>query len=55
MWLEALHRTHPADAVVLSGGVFQNRLLLELLADRLRDLPVWTAARVPPNDGGLAP
>lgn len=54
MFVEMLRQRHPAEAIVLSGGVFQNRLLLELLAERLPILPVWTAARVPPNDGGLA-
>ena len=42
--------------VALSGGVFQNRLLLELLQQRLRQLSfeVYINQRVPPNDGGLA-
>ncbi len=44
------------DLVVLSGGVFQNRLLLErtlagLTASRLRTL---VPVRLPPNDGGIA-
>lgn len=39
---------------MLSGGVFQNWLLLELLRDRLLDVPVWTPIRLPPNDAGLA-
>jgi hydrogenase maturation protein HypF len=42
--------------VVLSGGCFQNALLLEALIRRLRQSglePHWAAA-VPPNDGGLA-
>jgi hydrogenase maturation protein HypF len=42
--------------VVLSGGVFQNRLLLERTADRLerRGLRVLIPRRLPPNDGGIA-
>lgn len=46
----------PTLPVVLSGGVFQNRVLVELLAvswpsnGRLLGLP----GRIPPNDGGLA-
>lgn len=42
--------------VALSGGVFQNRLLLELLIPRLRDegFTVLLNRQVPPNDGGLA-
>jgi hydrogenase maturation protein HypF len=42
--------------VALSGGVFQNRLLLEGLAARLAALnfQVYTNRRVPPNDGGLS-
>ncbi|WP_022948158.1 carbamoyltransferase HypF [Methylohalobius crimeensis] len=42
--------------VVLSGGVFQNRLLLETTTECLRDkgLRVWIPQQVPMNDGGLA-
>ncbi len=42
--------------VVLSGGCFQNRLLLEGLASALREdgLTVYTHHLVPPNDGGLS-
>ncbi len=48
-----------ADAgqpVVLSGGVFQNVLLLELTLRGLRakDIRVLTHRLVPPNDGGIA-
>jgi hydrogenase maturation protein HypF len=44
------------DLVVLSGGVFQNRLLLERAADRLhaRGLRVLVPRRLPPNDGGIS-
>jgi hydrogenase maturation protein HypF len=43
-------------AVVLSGGVWQNALLLELAAGSLREagFEVYTHRRVPPNDGGLS-
>ncbi|MBN2375313.1 MAG: carbamoyltransferase HypF [Sedimentisphaerales bacterium] len=42
--------------VFLSGGCFINRLLLSMLASRLRDLgmEVYTHSRVPTGDGGLA-
>ncbi len=42
--------------VALSGGVFQNRLLLELTAGLLEQagLRVLTHSLVPPNDGGIA-
>lgn len=42
--------------VVLSGGVFQNRLLTEEVADLLADegFQVYCHRLVPPNDGGLA-
>jgi hydrogenase maturation protein HypF len=42
--------------VVLSGGCFQNRYLLERTVDRLlakNFRPYWHQ-RVPPNDGGIA-
>lgn len=42
--------------VALSGGVFQNRLLLEQLVSRLEEMAfqVYTNRRVPPNDGGIS-
>ncbi len=44
------------DLVVLSGGVFQNRLLLERTATALEDagLRVLVPRLLPPNDGGIA-
>ncbi len=44
------------DTVVLSGGVFQNELLLEDLKSLLTNgaLQVWTNHAVPPNDGGIS-
>ena len=45
-----------APTVALSGGVFQNALLLDLTLKQLHDkgLYVITHHRVPPNDGGIA-
>jgi hydrogenase maturation protein HypF len=42
--------------LVLSGGVFQNELLLEDLKSLLETEPieVWTNHAVPPNDGGIS-
>ena len=42
--------------VVLGGGVFQNRLLVELLVESLarHPQPVGLPGMIPPNDGGLA-
>jgi hydrogenase maturation protein HypF len=44
------------DTVVLSGGVFQNELLLLDLRDLLTGsgLVIWTNHAVPPNDGGIS-
>ena len=41
---------------MLSGGVFQNELLLEDLKSLLgsRSLRVWTNRAVPSNDGGIS-
>ncbi|MGZ3622239.1 MAG: carbamoyltransferase HypF [Ktedonobacteraceae bacterium] len=43
-------------AVALSGGVFQNQLLLERLVQRLEEMAfqVYINRRVPPNDGGIS-
>jgi hydrogenase maturation protein HypF len=51
-----LARSHGVAAVALSGGVFQNRTLLEATARRLREagLAVLTHREVPANDGGLS-
>jgi hydrogenase maturation protein HypF len=48
-------RYHVSD-VVLSGGVFQNDLLLEMLVALLSDsrLRVLTNSSTPPNDGGIS-
>jgi len=44
------------NVVVLSGGVFQNRILLEAVARHLDDagLRALVPQRLPPNDGGIA-
>jgi hydrogenase maturation protein HypF len=44
------------DVVALSGGVFQNKLLLEQLMQRLKEMAflVYINRRVPPNDGGIS-
>ncbi len=41
---------------MLSGGVFQNRLLLERTVERLTatGLRVLIPERLPPNDGGIS-
>ena len=45
-----------AKAIVLTGGVFQNRLLLEGVLRRLEsaDVPVLAPTRFPANDGGIS-
>ena len=44
------------NKAALSGGVFQNRLLLELTDHMLRDrgFEVLKHQLIPPNDGGIA-
>ena len=49
-------RRASAERVILSGGCFQNRYLLERTIARLRATgfrPAWHQ-RIPPNDGGIA-
>lgn len=54
--LNAICRTRKLSTVVLSGGVFQNELLLQDLKELLDNekLQVWTNHAVPPNDGGIS-
>jgi len=49
----ALCEAYALDTVVLSGGVFQNQLLLAEIA-AVATFRVWTNAAVPPNDGGIS-
>lgn len=50
----ALGEEHGVGTVVLSGGVFQNELLLEELKTRLGSFTVWSNREVPANDGGIS-
>jgi hydrogenase maturation protein HypF len=55
--LVAVCRAQHLNTVVLSGGVFQNELLLEDVRRSLAplaDLQIWTNHLVPPNDGGIS-
>jgi hydrogenase maturation protein HypF len=47
---------YEARTVVLSGGVFQNEMLLSDLKDATAatHLQIWTNHLVPPNDGGIS-
>jgi hydrogenase maturation protein HypF len=53
---EALRDTTGLGTVALSGGVFQNMLLLERTVAGLeaRGFRALTHSRVPPNDGGIS-
>lgn len=44
------------NKVVLSGGTFQNRIILERAENRLKDsnFDVFTQSAIPSNDGGIA-
>jgi len=54
--LTTVCEVHNLNIVVLSGGVFQNELLLEELKSLLESNPIeiWTNHAVPPNDGGIS-
>ena len=54
--LPSMCRTHNTDTIVLSGGVFQNEMLLEDLKAMLggTQLQIWTNHSVPANDGGIS-
>jgi len=51
-----LRERHGLSAVALSGGVFQNLLLLDQVVSRLaeRGFRVLVHSRVPCNDGGIS-
>ncbi len=51
-----LNHYNSSNQVVLTGGVFQNRILLEQVSIRLEamGISVLTHSLVPPNDGGLS-
>jgi hydrogenase maturation protein HypF len=53
---ERLAERHGIGTVVLSGGVFQNRRLVESTGRLLADagLRVLVPERLPPNDGGIS-
>jgi len=46
----------PLDTIALGGGCFQNRLLSELIIEKLKNSgkSVYWPEQVPPNDGGLS-
>ncbi|TEU14041.1 MAG: carbamoyltransferase HypF [Anaerolineales bacterium] len=52
----AIARTLEMERAALSGGCFQNRILLERAYRRLTEagLRVYVHQRIPPNDGGIA-
>jgi hydrogenase maturation protein HypF len=54
-WVGQAARRTGLRRVVLAGGCFMNRILSDSLAPCLaeRRFEVWTAQRLPPNDGGL--
>jgi hydrogenase maturation protein HypF len=54
--LQQICGTQSIDTVVLSGGVFQNEMLLQDLKPLLERerLHIWTNHAVPPNDGGIS-
>jgi hydrogenase maturation protein HypF len=52
----ALQATHAFEVLALSGGVFQNRLLVERVVAEaaVHGFTVWRNREVPANDGGVA-
>ncbi len=55
-WVVRVAEAVGEPRVVLTGGVFQNTLLAELVSRRLAEIgiPVFQHRHVPPNDGGLS-
>jgi hydrogenase maturation protein HypF len=54
--VSAICEAHSTDTVVLSGGVFQNELLLTEFQPLVapESLQIWTNSTVPSNDGGIS-
>lgn len=54
--VNTLRQQHPINYVALTGGVFQNRILLTQVSKRLQasGIKVLTHSLVPSNDGGLS-
>ncbi len=54
--VQYLRQQHPINQVALTGGVFQNRILLKQVTNRLQTsgINVLTHSLVPCNDGGLS-
>ena len=54
--IRAAVRSTGIETVVLSGGVFQNQVLLEDVKSLLEPdgFRIWTNRAVPPNDGGIS-
>ncbi|MDX2099226.1 MAG: carbamoyltransferase HypF [Leptolyngbyaceae cyanobacterium bins.59] len=54
--VKILHQSHPFTHVALTGGVFQNAILLEQVQQQLTALnfTILTHHQVPANDGGLS-
>ncbi|HZD32762.1 MAG TPA: carbamoyltransferase HypF, partial [Candidatus Angelobacter sp.] len=54
--VQATCRAYDIDTIVLSGGVFQNEMLLKDFKDLVASetLRIWTNHAVPPNDGGIS-
>jgi hydrogenase maturation protein HypF len=54
--LTQLRSTYDTDKIVLSGGVFQNEMLLSDLKSLLtyHSFEIWTNHVVPANDGGIS-
>ena len=53
---EQFHHSEQIHYVGLSGGVFQNALLVELISEQLRQsgIELLLCEKIPVNDGGLA-
>jgi hydrogenase maturation protein HypF len=54
--VKGICRDRDVNIAVLSGGVFQNELLLAKVKTLLdaAHIEIWTNAAVPPNDGGIS-
>ncbi len=53
-WVRIVAKNHRLTKIAFSGGVFQNRLLIDLIDKELKEYEVFFHEKLPPNDENIA-